>query len=149
MYKPPCLRELLAVPVYRTYFRQVPSRPTSVPLRNPWQVWAFNSESERWGSRLCTAYRDAYAFTRELYQQPKYEDICVVSRSHIYDLPPQLKGLWDPYRFDWCGRCRRPTIFRNMLNHRALKDAPVLTREEPFRCYYCGARRVLAGRDLK
>lgn len=152
MYSPPTLRELLVNPLYKAYFKKPVSDPPGVALNNPWQVWAYNGDTERWGSRLCTTYADAYDFTRKLYRDHAYVDLCIVSRARIHELPRQFKltELWDPYRFDWCGRCRRPTIFRYTDKpHRALRNAPAITTDEPFRCYYCGVRKVLAGRPLK
>jgi DNA-directed RNA polymerase subunit RPC12/RpoP len=150
-YAPPTLRELLANDLYKAFFKKRPPEPVPSPLNHPWQVWAYNGETERWGSRLCKSYPDAYKFTRELFATGKYVDIAIVSRTIIHDVPRPLKLAqpWDPYQFDWCGRCRRPTIFRYMPSgHRALHNAPAITTDEPYRCYYCGVRKVLAGKAL-
>lgn len=151
MYRPPCLRELLAEPLYKAYFKKRPPEPTAQTLNHPWQVWAFNEQTGKWGSKHCSTYPDAYTFVRKLYVKPEYADIAIVSRAVIHPLPRAFKlaELWDPYRYDWCGRCRRPTIFRYMPSgHRALHSAPAITTDEPYRCFYCGVRKLLAGKAL-
>jgi hypothetical protein len=151
MYKPPTLRELLALPLYKSYFKKIPVEPTPGPLNNPWQVWAYNAETERWASRLCDSYPTAYDVARKLYPNAVYEDIVIVSRSMLHNIPRALRLAqpWDPYRYDWCKRCRRPTIFRYTEKpHRALKNAPAITADDPVRCYYCGVRKCFAGQEL-
>lgn len=153
MYAPPTLRQLLAFPLYRAYLKKVPPMPDAVALRNPWQVWAYNETTERWGSAVCETYRDAYLKTATLNRSPQYTDIAIVSRTILHPMPRVLRlnaewhTLYDA-RYDWCQRCRRPTVFRYVQNHRALRDAPALTTEDPLRCYYCGARKCFAGEEM-
>lgn len=156
---PPNLSELLAEPRYRQYLKKIPT-PTPCTSGFPWQVWAVR-RSGKWGSRLCETYQDAYRATLDLYRSHSFQDICITSRSRIFPEPGKwvVKGFgkdahrvfvptlrfWSP-QFEWCGRCRRPTRFRYCPEgHRALRDAPILTSDDPYRCYYCGARRSLAG----
>ena len=155
---PPTLSELLSEPDYKKYLKKIPEAVPSTG--SPWQVWAHKN-SGKWGSRLCESYPDAYRCTLQLYRSAEYRDICITSRSRIFPEPGEwvVKGsgrdtyrvfiplftFWGP-QFEWCGRCRRPTRFRYCPEgHRALRDAPILTQDEPYRCYYCGARRSLAG----
>jgi hypothetical protein len=153
MQAPPTLRQLLAFPIYKAYFKTPPQLPDNVELRHPFQVWAYNGDANRWGSRLCTTYRDAYMKTLQLYRTPGYDDIAIVSRTILCPMPKSLRrngefiDAWaDSY--DWCKRCRRPTIFQWSESHRALKAAPVVTTDEAHRCYYCGVRKVFAGESM-
>lgn len=156
---PPTLRVLLNNQRYRAYLKKIP-RVTPSSSGFPWQVWAQKTNG-KWASRLCPTYPDSYKLVTELYPDSNYKDLCIVSRSRVFPEPGRLavRGsgkdsytvfvpslrFWDP-AFEWCGRCRRPTRFRYCPEgHRALKNAPAITFDEPYRCYYCGARRSLAG----
>lgn len=157
--RPPTLHDLVKIPQYRDYLRILPEMPEGVDLNNPWQVWARKVEAG-WTSRLCTDYTTAYAIVRYLLRQTdKYDDVCIVSRSVLFGEPGRLvvtagsytefvsdfHGAWDPDLYPWCARCRRPTVYRvYQAVHRALRTAPVISADEPFRCYYCGARRIFA-----
>jgi DNA-directed RNA polymerase subunit RPC12/RpoP len=53
-------------------------------------------------------------------------------------------GFQVPWGYDWCARCRRPTTYAIRPGHHAMRRAIVITHEDAHRCYYCGARAVLA-----
>jgi DNA-directed RNA polymerase subunit RPC12/RpoP len=162
--RPPILRDLLSFDSYRQYFRTNPPMPANL-LNNPWQVWGHKSDNSGWSSWCVKTYRDAYGIVKEWYNQTHiYDDLCIVSRTVLFKEPgewkvighgkdaenhffPKFKGLWDSNHYEWCMRCRRPTLFEywHEPTHRALKAAPILTQDEPYRCYYCGARRSFAG----
>ena len=161
--RPPILRDLLSFGSYRQYFRTNPPMPDNL-INNPWQVWGHKADNSGWSSWCVRTYRDAYTIVKEWYNQTHiYDDLCIVSRTVLFKEPwtqekhlqsgkiiseyPTFKGLWDRNEYEWCMRCRRPTIFEywRKPTHRALRLAPILTIDEPYRCYYCGVRRSFAG----
>jgi len=147
MVLPPTLHDLLTIPAYEQYFSSPPVMPHCVELRNPWQVWGRKREGG-WASKICPEYPMAYNLTCALLKKTDvYSDVCLVSRSIMHPCPRLLRTLW-PQEFEWCARCRRPTLYQEGLIPRKTKQrnmaGPVLTADEPYRCYYCGARRFLA-----
>lgn len=145
---PPDLRTLLRNPTYKRYFLTPPRIVACQIIGQPWQVYAkyvvAGPEGDpeiRWRGGRFRTYADAFAVAKR--QLKAADDVAIVSRAVLYPPPPGLR--WAPH-MDWCGRCRRPTIYAVRPRHHALRAAPVLTTDEPFRCYYCGARRVFAGR---
>ncbi len=153
MAKPPTFRQLIQEPLYRRYLRRVP-RFSPCDLTHPWQVWGLQATAvtptPHWKSRLCDTYNEAYFLARQLHgKRDEYLDICMVSRSILHPFPRSLRGLYDPSLYTWCARCRRPSTFRFMPEgHRALKGAPTITNDEPYRCYYCGIRKNMGGKEL-
>jgi len=159
---PPCLHDLLSFDVYRKYLRTIPIMP-NVPLVNPWQVWGRKADNSGWASKCCQDYPQAFGVLKKLYTSHQYSDIALVSRSVLFIEPgkriwhgkganayveftPEFLGCWDRHQFEWCKRCRRPTTFEKYpITHRALRKAPVLSEDNPLRCYYCGARQSFAG----
>jgi len=147
MILPPTLHELLTFPDYERYFSVPPVMPSCVELRNPWQVWGQKWEGG-WATKLCTEYPTAYRLTCDLLTKTDvYSDVCLVSRSVLHPCPIPLRNLW-PQEFEWCARCRRPTVYQEGLIPKGTRKrgmaGPVLTADEPYRCYYCGARRFFA-----
>ena len=138
---PPTLSELLDVPVFRLYYLRPPQLPENLTWGQPWMVWAVNHDG-RWGRKLFETYRDAWAKVVSLYKdQDRIRDVCVVSRRMMF-APPQ-RATWRASVYSWCSRCRRPSEFRQRSpEHHALREAPVLTDDEPRRCYYCGIRKT-------
>lgn len=137
---PPTLRELLADPVYRMYYLREPKLPPGLQHGDPWLVWAVNHDGQ-WGKRMFSEYADAWAKVISIYKQPdRFRDVAVVSRRMMF-APPE-KATWRS-TFAWCARCRRPSEFRvRSPQHHALRGQPVLTDDEPRRCYYCGIRKA-------
>lgn len=144
---PPTLRELLSDPVFRMYYLRAPRLPENMAWGDPWMVWAVSHEN-RWGSRLFSDYREAWAKTVEIYKQPdRFRDVAIVSRRVMYAPPP--KAVW-PSRLSWCCRCRRPSEFRiRSTDHHALRGKDIVAPNAMFakdkekrRCYYCGIREM-------
>lgn len=144
---PPTYEELLEDPVYASYAKKRPRVPENVRHGNPWMIVARrrpDAEGATWALKMMPDYADAYRRVSKLLESGKFEDVAIVSRRVLFKPP---KGFdWNTGLFAWCGRCRRPSLFRECTRHHALRNAPVLTEDEPERCYYCGARRVFAGR---
>jgi hypothetical protein len=144
---PPNLRTLLTDPIYRSYFLRPPAPVACQMIGQPWQVYVKtivagpeDVPEVRWRGGRFRTYADAFACAKR--QLKAADDVVIVSRAVLYR-PPDNFG-WSP-GLEWCGRCRRPTRYAVRRNHHALRGAPVLTDDEPYRCYYCGARRVFAG----
>jgi len=145
---PPTLRELLTIPAYEQYFSSPPVMPHCVELRNPWQVWG-RKYAGGWASKICPEYPVAYNLTCALLTKTDtYSDVCLVSRSVLHPCPIPLRNLW-PQEYEWCARCRRPTVYQEgriprRTKQRNIAGPVVVTTDEPYRCYYCGARRFFA-----
>lgn len=140
---PPTLRELREDPIYARYIGRNPRLPENVRGGMPWQIVArrhVEAPGSTWALKLMPSYADAYRRVLRMIEDTQWEDMAIVSRRTLFK--PPVGFTWDEGRFRWCGRCRRPTLFRFMRSHPALKNAPVLTDDEPFRCYYCGMRQV-------
>jgi DNA-directed RNA polymerase subunit RPC12/RpoP len=136
---PPTIHALLDDPVMRAYYRQVPRLPATLEWGDPWMIWA-RTPTNQWGKKLFPTYAAAWSRAVECIKDPaRFSDVAVVSRRFFY--PPPAHATWERGQ-EWCSRCRRPTEFRYRdETHHALRGA-VLGEDEPFRCYYCGIRRI-------
>jgi hypothetical protein len=70
----------------------------------------------------------------------KYRDVALVSRRMLFEPPVSVRHTIE-YPFEWCPRCRRPTMYRALQRHHAVV---VLTLQDPYRCYFCGIRRTMS-----
>jgi len=168
MATPPPIGELLDDPVYRAYVTRIPdaSANLSLAVGEPWQVWVRKAD-DRWMTGKFATYPGAWNTLVRAHRSGKATDIALVSRRVFFAPPgtweeykvkvvnPRTKEKrieirerwvntfgWDPF-FEWCGRCRRPTVFRNLhWTHHALRQQPCLTDDEPYRCVFCGIRRA-------
>lgn len=145
---PPSLRMLWDDDTYRSFLERKPRLPTNLQHGQPWMVaarWTDDyiyemNKSRAWAHRNYCDYFQALDFALELLDRRAIADVAVISRRKLYQ--PFVNFTWEP-RFSWCGRCRRPTLFRKTsAAHHALRNAPAITLEDPYRCYYCGMRRV-------
>jgi hypothetical protein len=167
--KPPTIFELLSDPIYRAYVKRVPSAHPLLEHGDPWQVWARFTDG-KWRTGLFSTYADAWRVLVKYYRRDQItpvEDIALVSRRVFYGPPGEWRKVrvrvpakgnqpattrieerwYSTYHWDagleWCGRCRRPTVYRKLHpSHHALKRQPCLAEDEPLRCMYCGMRRA-------
>lgn len=146
---PPALSELVRDETYARYFSRNPRMPAGVRSEYPWQLIvrrAQDAEGSTWAVRMVPAYADAWRRARRMIDDPRWEDVVICSRSALFR--PPIGFSWD-LKFQWCGRCRRPTLFRRMQMHPvissrledSLRHAIMLAEDRPMRCYYCGARQ--------
>lgn len=144
--KPPTIHMLLEDPIYRAFVKRNADHQLAVNLRQgePWQVWARTTEDPaRWRGARFSSYPDAWAsLVKAVRNRARYADVTIVSRRQLFTPPPGLNRETWPRQFEWCGRCRRPSYFAYRPRHHALRDAPVLTEDDPYRCFYCGVRRA-------
>lgn len=139
--KPPHLAALLGDPIYRKYIKTIPRLAPSLAWGTPWAVWARTIEGKWKGGQFPT-YADAWAVVVKAIRSPSIEDVALVSRRQLF--PPPTPAYMRDVEFrgyDWCSRCRRPSSFAIRPRHHALRTSPVLTLDDPLRCYYCGMRR--------
>lgn len=148
---PPSMTQLLDDPVYSQYVHRRPKLPDNLKWGKPWMLVAHvayreDNDGPVWKHRLFADYMQALDLGMDLLTRPRYDDIAVVSRRKLFQ--PFFNFTWEP-RFAWCGRCRRPTLYRRPPRsgapHHALKRAPVTitsASEDLYRCYYCGMRRI-------
>lgn len=140
----PPMPELLSDEIYSAYMRKRPRLPESAQHGSPWRILAKRvsvDEKTSWALRDMPTYDDAYRRMLKLLAQPdKWADVVIISKRRFYSPP---KGFeWDT-KLDWCGRCRRPTMFKVMWKrHPALRDAPVVQYSDDLhRCVFCGVRQ--------
>jgi hypothetical protein len=142
--KPPNMRELLDDPIYRKFVMTIPRLSPSLAWGNPWSVWARKIDGRWMGGHFHT-YRDAWAVVVKKVRDTSFEDVAVVSKRQLFTtLPLGGHGWRIPWGYEWCSRCRRPTSYAIRPQHHALRTSPVMTTDDAYRCYFCGARRCLA-----
>lgn len=138
----------------------------ALTVGQPWQVWV-NEGDDRWRTGKFDTYPRAFNTVVRAHKSGRFDDIALVSRRVFFGPPGEWQEYkvrvrnprdkttrieirerwvytfhWDPV-FDWCGRCRRPTSFRHLhWTHHALRKQPCLTDDDPYRCMFCGIRRV-------
>lgn len=140
---PPTLSELLEDDVYARYFSRNPILGGD-PGPSPWRLVARRHEDDDrapWAIKDFPSFAEARRRALRVVGSGRYRDACVVSRRTFFR--PPVGFAWDHLRFRWCGRCRRPTIFREMRGHPALRGAAVVDRDPISRCYYCGVRETM------
>lgn len=133
--KPPTMRELLDDPIYKKML-------LTIPQNDNWAVYALKTNG-RWVGRIYESYREAFEMMRTIIapmNREHYRDVSLVSRASLHQ--PPVKFIWETHTFDWCGRCRRPTTYKRDQGLHALRDAPILSTDEPYRCFYCGMRKI-------
>ncbi|QOP64429.1 hypothetical protein SEA_HEXBUG_62 [Gordonia phage Hexbug] len=131
---PITLRDLLRDDAYRQYFKRAP-RPhlSSSPQ---WAIVGVGANG-KYGKIYRPTFGEAFAKGRDLLQRDDIVDISIFCRNRVTVVPDVAAELMRPHE-DWCGRCRRPSVFRRYgRSHPALRDAPVIV-EGMRRCYFCG-----------
>ena len=140
----PSMPELLSDEVFGGYMRKRPRLPETSSFGSPWRILAqrvTDDDTPRWALAETATYDDAYRRMNKLLgQSDKWADVTIISKRKFW-MPPK-DFTWDPV-LDWCGRCRRPTMFKVMWKrHPALRDAPVVQYgDDLHRCIFCGVRQ--------
>jgi hypothetical protein len=138
------MADLLSDEVFRAYMRKRPRLPEGAQFGEPWRILAqrvTDDDKPRWALANVSTYDEAYRRMQKMLAKPnKWADVTIISKRRFYSPPQGFE--WDP-KFDWCGRCRRPTIFKVMWRrHPALRDAPVVQYSDDLhRCTFCGVRQ--------
>lgn len=138
--KPPKMRELLQDPIFRKMMTTSITVPKIVGL--PFAVYALKT-NERWVGKLFENYASAFEMLKTILSpmnRDHYIDASLVCRSGLHE--PPVRFNWESLTFSWCGRCRRPTTYKRDQGLHALRSAPILSTDEPYRCYFCGMRKV-------
>lgn len=144
---PPTWLELMEDEVYSSYVRKRPRLPENIQHGDPWLIVARRFEEipgARWATKLMDDYAEAYKRVRRLLQDGQWEDVSIVSRRKLFK--PPVGFTWNTNKFQWCGRCRRPTLFRVCSKHHALPILKTMDLEPEHRCYFCGVRHEFNGR---
>lgn len=134
MIVPATLSDLLSNEDYRDYFKKSPR-----PFRSSTPQFGIVgiSHDNRYGMVLRPTFKEAWEKSKLLLADPRIRDVSLFARNRIVPPPIFAFDLMKPAE-DWCGRCRRPSIFRIYGSyHPALKHCPVVV-PEVRRCYYCG-----------
>lgn len=132
--------ELLSDPLFKSWIKKPPKLPLS-RLRDyhPWRVYV-KFENKGWAKKDFLTYVQAYNFLvriRHLKGSRVLEDACIHSKSWEFK-PPTVK-LKDgrrtymamPPGHDWCGYCRRPTVFNYYSTHH---QWPEWMKNLPWKC---------------
>lgn len=153
------IHELLDDPVYKKYFCTVPKLPAVTRLSPPWRLYA-KVEGRGWAKRDFETYPQAFRAFSKL--RPTLLDAAIVCLPMTLEPPTKIvrvkgkfvKGvqvtrevLWQPNLANqpddhhWCGRCRRPTVFRFFTQHHAFRGENAMLMDPTVRrCVICGIR---------
>lgn len=145
MMTPTTLSDLLSNEDYRTYFKRSP-RPfaSSTPQ---YGVVAISHDG-RYGKVLRPTFREAWDKAKLLFADDRIRDVSIFTRNRIVPPPIFAADIMRPAE-DWCGRCRRPSLFRIYAkSHPALRDLPIVVAGVR-RCYYCGISYDCAMQHIK
>lgn len=164
------IHELLADPVYRSYFCRVPRLPPHPEGRPPWRLFVQLKGEQRWRSKNYETYAEAFKAFNRLRKEGKIHDAAINCRRASFPPPvamvripgkyvrgsdgkerPAHKRMdWKPLipedvlPHDWCPWCRRPTVFRYFSSHHALNSLGMPIDSSVMRCHICGASTRVA-----
>lgn len=158
------IRDLLRDPQYKKYFTTVPKLPPHYTTANmPWKLYVLKSGEKIWRSKRFGTYGEAFAGFKQMLPvienaaincvpltfTPPMRTVKVKGKTEIIrgrERPVIRTIMWTPKieadmaHHDWCGHCRRPSIFRNMVMSGARAKGYALPTSEPaLRCIICGA----------
>jgi len=153
------IHELLEDPVYRKYFCTVPQLPAVKRLAEPWRLYVRSDRG--WAKKDFFEYKDAFRLFSA--KRANILDAAIVCRPMLWTPPtrvvkiknkfhangqqitkevswqPKLEGHDEDHR--WCGRCRRPTVFKYFARHHALTgEAAAMMDQGARRCTICAIR---------
>lgn len=135
----PTLTALLKNPTYRAYFLRQPKLPPKLHHPEPWRVWALR-ENGKWAGKSLATFPEAFDLTKKLIRNPAIKDAAICSRVIGFRAPEQLVMQYKAEGYDWCIMCRRPTHFKAMRRHHALRDDLHKYYASHPVCPYCGIR---------
>lgn len=133
------LPQLLRDEEYATYFKRNTRVYESADPDRRYQIVALKKDG-KWANGFRPDFKSAFLAVKKLHKTGDFKDFGIVARNRIFTTPTILaERLCDPTSGqEWCGRCRRPTVFRTYhTTHHALRHAPV-TIAGRSRCFYCG-----------
>lgn len=136
------MRVLLKDPIFRKMMLRVPQLPDNVLLPSlspPWQVWVMKTDGN-WQRARKRTYRDAFDLLKLKLKDEHVEDVSIVSIRYL--MPPPVGYRWQWHKYPWCPRCRRPSMFVEEYDHRAIPPTADITYDDPIRCFYCGIREA-------
>lgn len=133
---PPTFAELLKDPIYRSYVLKAPRLPGN--STNPWRVWGIRHD-DKWAGKLFPTYSEAFGLVKKMLKDTDtYRDVVLTCRPVAFRQPLGLSHSDD---WAWCGHCRRPTVYRRMTRHVAMKKWAVVDYDPDLkRCFFCAAR---------
>lgn len=137
--EPPTFREMLALdPTWKKYVLRAPRLPGGTSTTNPFRVWGIRHD-DKWAGKYTDDYASAFDVLKKMLAKPDiYADAVIVCRPVAFGPPP---GMEMPRGTQWCGHCRRPSVFRRVYDHPAMRKWQVVSDDEVVRCYYCAARQ--------
>lgn len=127
------MTDLLKDPVYRRYFLTVPRLPYDLAIECPWRVWVL--KDGKWLKRDFATFEDSFKFVKPRFRT--WEDVSISSRVIGFDPPKNVRHAFNSY--DWCKRCRRPSVFKTFKTHHALDNSIHRFFSHIPVCRYCGA----------
>lgn len=137
LIRPLTIHELLEDPIYKRYLLKAP-KPRPAWGAQPWRVWGLRTD-DKWAGKLFPTYREAFDLLKVMIRErDKYTDAVITCRPSEFGPP---KGFLIPPLLDWCGYCRRPTVYRRLTHkHHVIKKWPVFADYAARRCIYCASR---------
>lgn len=142
---PPTIHDLLEIPRFAAMMDRAPRMPANLSWGDPWRLWVLRNDGT-WVMKEYSTYDDAWRVAQKaIAATESYQDVAVVSKRRLIRPSGSLRDAVRRagYNGVWCPRCRRPSYFGSFTaKHHALRLMPVLSEDDPFRCYYCGIRKV-------
>ena len=136
----PTLTTLLRHPEYKRYFLRQPVLPKKLFHPLPWRVWALKNNG-KWAGKAVATFPEAFEMTKKILRTPEtFKDVAISSRVVGFKPPEALKDHYRAAGYDWCIMCRRPTHFKAMRRHHALRDDLHRYYANHPVCVYCGMR---------
>jgi hypothetical protein len=163
------IRELLRDPQFKEYFVKVPQLPEHyTPDALPWRLLVMKQGESVWRGKRFGTYQEAFAGFKTML--PKIENAAIncpglnfrpplrtVKVKGKFHTEGRLKGkpvvktlVWKPRleadheRHEWCGYCRRPSIFVDKgLGARMLNGTRLPATRIAHRCMICGTNSEL------
>lgn len=154
-------KDLLKEPVYRRWILK--DRPNHPVARRPWRVFVQVERGGKWAKKDFARYRDALKFAASwvkrdawdlaIHHAPSELPMPVLKRAvgKRKGITVWRKTLWMELpqameiaaTHDWCGLCRRPTVFRRYRKHHAFPRG-LPANPDQLRCCVCGASKEFA-----
>lgn len=138
---PPTMRTLLQDDAFRKMMKTRPRVPASLVYAGStpaWHVWVLMM-NDKWKRGKFHTYDEAYRKMKDMLGRDDVQDVSVTCIRLMFAPPVGFDWQWEKY--PWCARCRRPSLFFERLTHRAINFEQI-TYDEPYRCFYCGIRKV-------
>lgn len=126
---------------YEEYFRR--SRKIPGVHNKPWMLIVHTTD-DKYKRGLYDKFNEAHYKLQSLPSTVAVRDWSIISRPKIFKAPKFIGRMMEPGE-QWCGRCRRPSLFLPYgTSHPALRGIAAVIMPYENRCFFCGLREETA-----